>query len=101
MLVLMLWLINLLDSSSVLTARLVIHDFSMLFQLFSQETLLKFVPRYSLVVELQDGGTCVRSFHDPHGTVAGYISEAHEHNGHLYLGSFRSPYLCKLDLSKV
>ncbi|GAA6110389.1 adipocyte plasma membrane-associated protein [Tachysurus ichikawai] len=74
---------------------------NLIFKLFSQETLLKFVPRYSLVVELQDGGTCVRSFHDPHGTVAAYISEAHEHNGHLYLGSFRSPYLCKLDLSKV
>ncbi|XP_027006018.1 adipocyte plasma membrane-associated protein [Tachysurus fulvidraco] len=74
---------------------------NLIFKLFSQETLLKFVPRYSLVVELQDGGTCVRSFHDPHGTVAAYISEAHEHNGYLYLGSFRSPYLCKLDLSKV
>ncbi|XP_017319466.1 adipocyte plasma membrane-associated protein [Ictalurus punctatus] len=74
---------------------------NVIFKLFSQETLMKFVPRYSLVVELQDGGTCVRSFHDPHGTVAAYISEAHEHNGHLYLGSFRSPYLCKLDLSKV
>ncbi|KAF4090099.1 hypothetical protein AMELA_G00048100 [Ameiurus melas] len=74
---------------------------NVIFKLFSQETLMKFVPRYSLVVELQDGGTCVRSFHDPHGTVAAYISEAHEHNGHLYLGSFRSPYLCKLDLNKV
>ncbi|XP_053476711.1 adipocyte plasma membrane-associated protein [Ictalurus furcatus] len=74
---------------------------NVIFKFFSQETLMKFVPRYSLVVELQDGGTCVRSFHDPHGTVAAYISEAHEHNGHLYLGSFRSPYLCKLDLSKV
>uniref|UniRef100_A0A673HAX9 Adipocyte plasma membrane-associated protein n=1 Tax=Sinocyclocheilus rhinocerous TaxID=307959 RepID=A0A673HAX9_9TELE len=73
----------------------------LIFKLFSQDTLLKFVPRYSLVVELQDGGTCVRSFHDPHGMVAAYISEAHEYNGHLYLGSFRSPYLCKLDLSKV
>ncbi|XP_043110701.1 adipocyte plasma membrane-associated protein [Puntigrus tetrazona] len=73
----------------------------LIFKLFSQDTLLKFVPRYSLVVELQDGGTCVRSFHDPHGMVAAYVSEAHEYDGHLYLGSFRSPYLCKLDLSKV
>lgn len=71
------------------------------FKLFSQEVLMKFVPRYSLVVELKDGGTCVRSFHDPHGAVAAYVSEAHEHDGHLYLGSFRSPYVCRLDLSKV
>ncbi|XP_062852005.1 adipocyte plasma membrane-associated protein [Trichomycterus rosablanca] len=74
---------------------------NLIFKLFSQETLLKFVPRYSLVVELHDGGVCVRSFHDPHGTVAAYVSEAHEHDGHLYIGSFRSPYLCRLDLSKV
>uniref|UniRef100_A0A673XMT0 Adipocyte plasma membrane-associated protein n=1 Tax=Salmo trutta TaxID=8032 RepID=A0A673XMT0_SALTR len=73
----------------------------LIFKLFSQDMLMKFVPRYSLVIELQESGTCVRSFHDPHGMVAAYVSEAHEHDGHLYLGSFRSPYLCKLDLSKV
>ncbi|KAI7792943.1 adipocyte plasma membrane-associated protein [Triplophysa rosa] len=68
---------------------------------FGDFVFLLWAARYSLVVELQDGGTCVRSFHDPHGMVAAYISEAHEHNGHLYMGSFRSPYLCKMDLSKV
>ncbi|KAM4607669.1 adipocyte plasma membrane-associated protein isoform 1-T1 [Polymixia lowei] len=73
----------------------------LIFKLFSQEVLMKFVPRYSLVVELHDGGVCTRSLHDPHGLVAAYVSEAHEHDGYLYLGSFRSPYLCKLDLSKV
>ncbi|XP_055774236.1 adipocyte plasma membrane-associated protein [Salvelinus fontinalis] len=73
----------------------------LIFKLFSQDVLMKFVPRYSLVIELQESGACMRSFHDPHGMVAAYVSEAHEHDGHLYLGSFRSPYLCKLDLSKV
>lgn len=62
---------------------------------------MKFVPRYSLVAELHDGGVCTRSFHDPNGLVAAYISEVHEHDGNLYLGSFRSPYIAKLDLSKV
>lgn len=73
----------------------------LIFKVFSQDVLLKFVPRYSLVVELHESGTCVRSLHDPHAAVAAYVSEAHEHAGHLYLGSFRSPYLGKLDLSKV
>ncbi|KAK2824730.1 hypothetical protein Q5P01_021905 [Channa striata] len=73
----------------------------LIFKLFSQEVLMKFVPRYSLVAELRDGGICTRSFHDPNGLVAAYISEAHEHDGSLYLGSFRSPYIAKLDLSKV
>ncbi|XP_039477368.1 adipocyte plasma membrane-associated protein isoform X1 [Oreochromis aureus] len=72
-----------------------------IFKLFSQDILMKFVPRYSLVAELHDGGVCTRSFHDPNGLVAAYISEVHEHDGNLYLGSFRSPYIAKLDLSKV
>lgn len=70
-------------------------------QLFSHDVLLKFIPRYSLVAELHDGGVCTRSFHDPGGQVAAHISEAHEHDGSLYLGSFRSPYVAKLDLRKV
>ncbi|XP_029376555.1 adipocyte plasma membrane-associated protein isoform X2 [Echeneis naucrates] len=73
----------------------------LIFKLFSQEVLMKFVPRYSLVAELHDGGMCTRSLHDPNGVVVAYISEAHEHDGSLYLGSFRSPYIAKLDLSKV
>ncbi|XP_068597871.1 adipocyte plasma membrane-associated protein [Brachionichthys hirsutus] len=73
----------------------------LVFKLFSQDVLMKFVPRYSLVAELHDGGVCTRSFHDPDGLVVAYVSEAHEHDGSLYLGSFRSPYIAKLDLSKV
>ncbi|XP_061545438.1 adipocyte plasma membrane-associated protein isoform X2 [Phycodurus eques] len=72
-----------------------------LFKLLSQDTMMKLVPRYSLVAELHDGGICSRSLHDPDGSVAAYVSEAHEHDGSLYLGSFRSPYLAKLDLSLV
>ncbi|KAF7644410.1 hypothetical protein LDENG_00222470 [Lucifuga dentata] len=70
----------------------------LIFKLFSQDVMMKFVPRYSLVAELHDGGICTRSFHDPNGLVVAYVSEAHEHDGSLYLGSFRSPYIGKLDL---
>lgn len=73
----------------------------LIFKVFSQDVVLRFVPRYSLVAELQEGGVCVRSFHDPHGEVAAYVSEAHEYQGSLYIGSFRSPYVAKLDLSQV
>lgn len=73
----------------------------LIFKIFSQDSVLRFVPRYSLVAELQDGGVCVRSFHDPNGEVAAYVSEAHEHQGALYIGSFRSPYIAKLDLNQV
>ncbi|KAM9848225.1 adipocyte plasma membrane-associated protein [Aulostomus maculatus] len=73
----------------------------LIFKIFSQDVLMKFIPRYSLVAELHDGGVCSRSFHDPGGLVAAYVSEVHEHDGSLYLGSFRSPYIAKLDLRKV
>uniref|UniRef100_A0A8C7YMN4 Adipocyte plasma membrane-associated protein n=1 Tax=Oryzias sinensis TaxID=183150 RepID=A0A8C7YMN4_9TELE len=73
----------------------------LIFKLFSPDVLVKFVPRYSLVAELHDGGICTRSFHDPNGLVVAYVSEVHEHAGSLYLGSFRSPYIAKLDLEAV
>ncbi|KAF2985502.1 hypothetical protein EK904_008999 [Melospiza melodia maxima] len=73
----------------------------MIFKLLSQETVTKFVPRYSLVVELSETGSYKRSFHDPTGVTVAYVSEAHEHDGHLYLGSFRSPYIGRLDLQHV
>lgn len=73
----------------------------LIFKLFSQETVLKFVPKYSLVVELSESGSYRRSLHDPNGEVVAYVSEAHEHDGHLFLGSFQSPFLCKLKLQDV
>ncbi|XP_056293270.1 adipocyte plasma membrane-associated protein isoform X2 [Pseudoliparis swirei] len=72
-----------------------------IFKLFSQEVLMKLLPRYSLVVELDDGGVCRRSFHDPGGAVTAHVSEVHEHQGSLYLGSFSAPYVAKLDLSRT
>nr|XP_033793775.1 adipocyte plasma membrane-associated protein isoform X1 [Geotrypetes seraphini] len=73
----------------------------LIFKLFSQETVMKLVPKYSLVLELSDDGIYMRSLHDPNGEVVTYVSEAHEYDGHLYLGSFRSPFLCKLKLQDV
>ncbi|NXC44257.1 APMAP protein, partial [Penelope pileata] len=73
----------------------------MIFKLLSQETVTKFVPKRSLVVELSETGSYRRSFHDPTGVTVPYVSEAHEHNGYLYLGSFRSPFICRLNLQHV
>ncbi|GAB1287016.1 Adipocyte plasma membrane-associated protein [Apodemus speciosus] len=73
----------------------------MIFKLFSQETVMKFVPRYSLVLEVSDTGAFRRSLHDPDGQVVTYVSEAHEHDGYLYLGSFRSPFICRLSLQSI
>lgn len=72
-----------------------------IFKLFSHDTVMQFVPRYSLVIELGEKGSYKRSFHDPNGEMVTFISEAHEHDGHLYMGSFRSPFICKLKLQNV
>ncbi|KAM5164399.1 adipocyte plasma membrane-associated protein [Mantella aurantiaca] len=72
-----------------------------IFKILSPETVMKFVPRYSLIVELGEKGSYKRSFHDPNGEVVPFISEAHENDGYLYLGSFRSPFICKLNLNDV
>lgn len=73
----------------------------MIFKLLSQETVTKLLPKRSLVVELSETGSYRRSFHDPTGLTVPYVSEAHEHNGYLYLGSFRSPFICRLNLQHV
>lgn len=73
----------------------------MIFKLFSQDTVMKFVPRYSLVLEVSDSGAFRRSLHDPDGQVVTSVSEAHEHDGYLYLGSFRSPFICRLSLQSI
>uniref|UniRef100_A0A4W3H2Q9 Adipocyte plasma membrane-associated protein n=1 Tax=Callorhinchus milii TaxID=7868 RepID=A0A4W3H2Q9_CALMI len=73
----------------------------LIFKLFSQEMTMKFVPKYGLVLELDEDGSVRRSLHDPHGVVVPSVSEAHEHEGYLYLGSYHAPFLCRLDLNKV
>ncbi|XP_008319932.1 adipocyte plasma membrane-associated protein isoform X2 [Cynoglossus semilaevis] len=73
----------------------------LIFKLFSPEVLSKFVTSYSLVAEIHEGSVCTRSFHDPNGVVAAHVSEVHEYDGTLYIGSYRSPYIAKLDLNNV
>ena len=53
-------------------------------------------PSYGFVVEFNEDGKIVDSFQDPEGRAVGYVSEAVESNGYLYLGSFRAPYLAKV-----
>ncbi|KAM7284485.1 adipocyte plasma membrane-associated protein [Ixodes scapularis] len=54
-------------------------------------------PKYGLVVELDVGGRIVRSLHSPQPKIH-MLSEVLEHEGHLYLGSYRNPYLGRVKL---
>ncbi|XP_077522679.1 adipocyte plasma membrane-associated protein-like [Amblyomma americanum] len=54
--------------------------------------LYEAVPRYGLIVELDASGKPIRSLHSPAGKIH-FISEVLEHEGHLYLGSFRNRFI--------
>ena len=55
---------------------------------------------YGLILELDTRGHVVRSLHDPKAKTIGGVSEVEDVAGELYLGSFKAPYIGKLDLRK-
>lgn len=54
--------------------------------------LYEAIPKYGLIVELDATGKVIRSLHSPAGKIH-LISEVLEHDGHLYLGSFRNRFI--------
>lgn len=54
--------------------------------------LYETLPKYGLIVEVDARGNILRSLHSP-GKKIGFISEVLEHDGYLYLGSFRNPFI--------
>ncbi|XP_045172288.2 adipocyte plasma membrane-associated protein-like isoform X2 [Mercenaria mercenaria] len=65
-------------------------------KIFSQEMIMKMVPSYGLVVELNEYGHIVRTLHDPSGKVIPSVSEVEDTGTVLYLGSYNLPFLSKL-----
>lgn len=58
--------------------------------------IIKLLPRYGLVVQLNEHGDIVRSLHDPSGSVLPCVSEVEDTGTVLYLGSYNLPFLSKL-----
>ncbi|KAK3596051.1 hypothetical protein CHS0354_032579 [Potamilus streckersoni] len=67
----------------------------------SQESIMRFIPKYGLIAEFNDKGEIVRSLHDSTGTKVPDISEVEDHDGVLFLGSYGLPYLSKLYLQRI
>ncbi|KAH8028505.1 hypothetical protein HPB51_017600 [Rhipicephalus microplus] len=59
--------------------------------------LYETLPQYGLVVELAADGRIIRSFHSPKHKIH-MLSEVLEHDGYLYLGSYRNPFLGRIKL---
>ncbi|GBM97309.1 Adipocyte plasma membrane-associated protein [Araneus ventricosus] len=59
--------------------------------------IISLIHRHGIVIEFDDNGHILRSFHSPDGKISD-LSEVNEHDGYLYLGSFINPYLGRLRL---
>ncbi|GFR28080.1 adipocyte plasma membrane-associated protein [Trichonephila clavata] len=59
--------------------------------------LLSLLRLHGIVMEFNENGEILRSFHSPDGSTSA-LSEVGEHEGFLYLGSFVNPYLGRLKL---
>ena len=74
---------------------------SLTFQIFSQETIMKMSGKpYGLLLELTEEGAIRRSLHDPTGEVIPSVSEAEDDYGTLFLGSYHSSFIGKVELPK-
>lgn len=70
-------------------------------KIFSQETLIKFIPKYGLIIEINSEGEITRSLHDPTAEKVQSVSEVEDQNGVLYLGSYYLPHLSRLHLARL
>lgn len=62
--------------------------------------MMSLLPKYGLLLEVDKEGRIIKSFHDPTGETVPSVSEAEEHNGVLYLGSYYLPFLSRFYLYK-
>lgn len=64
------------------------------------DLVLQYLPKYGLVVEVNEEGKVIQSLHDPTGQVIPAVSEVEDKDGVLYFGSYSLPYLGRLYLQR-
>ena len=70
--------------------------------MFASEYLIRLLGRpYGLLLEINQDGEIIRSLHDPSGGNIPAVSEVEDINGVLYLGSYFSPFIGRLDLQHI
>ncbi|XP_033127979.1 adipocyte plasma membrane-associated protein-like [Anneissia japonica] len=63
-------------------------------------TLLQYLPKYGLIIEVDQNGEIIQSLHDPTGEVISSVSEVLDTGKELYLGSFGGPFIGRLNLTR-
>eukprot|EP00057_Strongylocentrotus_purpuratus_P014632 XP_011669106.1 PREDICTED: adipocyte plasma membrane-associated protein [Strongylocentrotus purpuratus] len=67
-------------------------------KLVDPTSLVPYMPQHGLIIELNQKGEIVQSLHDPSGKVVPSVSEVLDTGDALYLGSYHSPFIVKVDL---
>ena len=62
---------------------------------------MKLIPKYGLIVHLNEKGEITKSLHDPTGAKITAVSEVEDKNGVLYMGSYNLPYLSTLNYNAI
>ena len=58
------------------------------------------MPQCGMIIELNKDGDIIRSLQDLNGERLQFMSEVEDHHGELYIGSFMSPYIGKVNTYK-
>lgn len=64
------------------------------------DLVLQYLPKYGLVVEVDEEGQVLQSLHDPTGQVIPAVSEVEDRDGVLYFGSYNLPFMGRLHLQR-
>ena len=68
------------------------------FQVFGENYMLNQIRTfYGLIIEYDQRGNVTKSLHDPTGEHVKAVSQVLDIGNEIYLGSFFSPYMLKLD----
>ncbi|GFS27832.1 adipocyte plasma membrane-associated protein [Elysia marginata] len=65
-------------------------------KIIAKEQIKSMTDKYGIVAELDGDGKIIRTFQDPTGLKEDSISEAHEHEGYLYLGSTDDKHISRV-----
>ena len=83
-----------MPSQSVHIQPFTIFLHSFFFQIFPFKLYNIFLPKHTILLEIDETGSIVNSFHDPTGkTINGGIGEAFQVGDKIYLGHFMKTYL--------
>ncbi|CAH1262052.1 APMAP [Branchiostoma lanceolatum] len=73
----------------------------LMFKVLPMNLVLLAAPRYGLIVKIDEAGAIVASYHDPGAKSIAGGSEIHEHDGHLYIGSYFARFIGKLSIEEL